>query len=288
MFKQYDDTFREQLEKGIIERADEPGEIGATHYLPHHPVIREDRQTTKLRVVFDASAKSQGPSLNECLYKGPQLTPLLYDILLRFRSYPIALSADIEKAFFQISIAQQERDYLRFLWFDDITSKTPSIVKYRFTRVPFGLNSSPFVLNGTLKKHTEKFSDDEDFVIKTRDSVYIDDFAGGDENRIATTKLQLKLQSRFESVKFHFRKWRTNDPMLRVLIADENLNCENQKILGVKWNDREDTFVFDLDEIITSTIDTQQILTKRSMLQTLSSFFDPLGLLHRQRLQLYG
>ena len=143
IFQRYDDTFREQLDKGIIERADEPGEIGATHYLPHHPVIREDRQTTKLRVVFDASVKAQ------------QLTPLLYDILLRFRSYPIALSADIEKAFFQISIAQQERDYLRFQWFDDITAKTPSIVKYGFTRVPFGLNSSPFVLNGTLEKHTE-------------------------------------------------------------------------------------------------------------------------------------
>ena len=115
LFERYDNTFREQIEKGIIERADQPGEIGATHYLPHHPVVREDRQTTKLGVVFDSSAKSQGPSLNECLYKGPQLTPLLYDILLRFRSYPVALTADIEKVFFQISIAQQERDYLRFL-----------------------------------------------------------------------------------------------------------------------------------------------------------------------------
>ena len=278
LFERYDNTFREQLEKGIIERADEPSEIGATHYIPHHPVVREDRQTTKLRVVFDASAKSQGPSLNECLYKGPQLTPLLYDILLRFRSYPIALTADIEKAFFQISIARQDRDYLRFLWFNDITSKTPSIVKYRFTRVPFGLNSSPFVLNGTLKKHTEKFANDIDFVTKTRDSLYVDDFTGGDDNIVAATKLHSKLNNRFQSANFNFRKWRTNDPMLRSLIADEDLNCESQKILGVKWDDREDTLIFDLNEIAATT-DTQQALTKRIMLRTLSSFFDPLGML---------
>ena len=42
------------------------------HYLPHHGVVREDKDTTKLRVVYDASSKSSGPSLNECLYKGPK------------------------------------------------------------------------------------------------------------------------------------------------------------------------------------------------------------------------
>ena len=67
--------------------------------------------------------------------------------------------------------------------------------------------------------------------------------------------------------------------MLRSLIADETMNCESLKILGVKWNDRDDNFIFDLDEIVTATIDTQQALTKRIMLRTLSSFFDPLGIL---------
>ena len=135
------------------------------------------------------------------------------------------------------------------------------------------------MLNGTLKKHTEKFAEDEDFVTKTRDSLFVDDFAGGDDNAIAATKLHAKLNTRFESPNFNFRKWRTNDPMLRSLIADETMNCESLKILGVKWNDRDDNFIFDLDEIVTATIDTQQALTKRIMLRTLSSFFDPLGIL---------
>ena len=57
--KQYDNVFKEQLEAEIIEEITEEGEVGQTHYLPHHPAIRNDKATTKLRVVFDASAASK-------------------------------------------------------------------------------------------------------------------------------------------------------------------------------------------------------------------------------------
>ena len=69
------------------------------HYLPHHAVIRRDKSTTKLRIVYDASSRSDGPSLNDCLYKGPKFNQLILDLLLRFRSYKVALTADLEKAF---------------------------------------------------------------------------------------------------------------------------------------------------------------------------------------------
>ena len=68
------------MKLGIIEPANENVSPRNCHYIPHHPVIREDKNTGKLRIVFDVSAKSDGPSLNECLYKGPQLTPLVFDI----------------------------------------------------------------------------------------------------------------------------------------------------------------------------------------------------------------
>ena len=276
LFKEYNAVFREQLEKGVIERADDPGEVGATHYLPHHPVIKEERNTTKLRVVFDASSKLQGPSLNDCLYKGPQLTPLLYDILVRFRSYPVALTADIEKAFLQISIKENDRDYLRFLWLDDINKEKPSIVQYRFKRVVFGVNSSPFLLNGTLRKHTEQYIDDEDFVTKTCDSLYVDDVSGGDEDQDASMHYT-KLKTRFQTANFNFRKWRTNDDELRSLISNDDKTHAPEKILGVKWDEFEDTLIFDLQEIC--NISTSSTITKRTMLKTLASFFDPLGLL---------
>ena len=227
--------------------------------------------------MFDASSKLQGPSLNDCLYKGPQLTPLLYDILVRFRSYPVALTADIEKAFLQISIKENDRDYLRFLWLDDINKEKPSIVQYRFKRVVFGVNSSPFLLNGTLRKHTEQYIDDEDFVTKTCDSLYVDDFSGGDEDQDASMRLYTKLKTRFQTANFNFRKWRTNDDELRSLISNDDKTHAPEKILGVKWDEFEDTLIFDLQEICNNS--TSSTITKRTMLKTLASFFDPLGLL---------
>ena len=76
-----------------------PGKLGEIHYIQHHPVIWDDKTTTKIRVAFEASAKNNGRSLNCFLYKGPHLTPLLYDILLTFRSHVAALTSDIEKVF---------------------------------------------------------------------------------------------------------------------------------------------------------------------------------------------
>lgn len=87
---------------------------GQVHYLPHHAVIRHDKVTTKLRVVYNASARSGGPSLNDCLYTGSKFNQRIFDILIRFRAYRITLKADIEKAFINFHKAN-DRDALRFL-----------------------------------------------------------------------------------------------------------------------------------------------------------------------------
>lgn len=108
VLKEYDAVIKDQLNRGIVEIVDEKdvGEMGKVHYMPHHAVIRRDKQTTKLRILYDASAKSSGPSLNDCLYIGPAMTQSVMDIILRFRSHIIALAGDIEKAFLMVSIAK--------------------------------------------------------------------------------------------------------------------------------------------------------------------------------------
>ena len=96
------------------------------YYLPHHGVVRTDKDTTKLRIVLDASARA-GPhhySLNECLEKGPNLMPLIFDVLVKFRSNIIGITADIEKAFHQIIIAEKDQNVLRMLWFNDVHMTT--------------------------------------------------------------------------------------------------------------------------------------------------------------------
>ena len=119
VLKEYDSVIKEQLKNGIVEVVGKPsdGEVGKTHYLPHHAVIRRDKATTKLRVVHDASARSNGAALNDCLYTGP---PLAENIVLRLRASRIALTGDVEKVFLMVSIAEEDRDVLRFLWVDDI------------------------------------------------------------------------------------------------------------------------------------------------------------------------
>ena len=91
--------------------------------------------------------------MNQCLYKWPCLKTLLYDILLRFRVHNYGLIADIEKAYLQISVLPEHRDYLRFLWFDDVSKNNPEIVKYRSTRVIFDSSPPQFLLKGAVETH---------------------------------------------------------------------------------------------------------------------------------------
>ena len=123
VLREYDSIICEQLERGIVEEVKDPE---VTHYLPHHAMIRQDKETTKVRVVYDASARSSGPSLNDCLHTGPKFNQRILEILLRFRSYPVAFIVDIEKAFLMISVNPKDCDVLRFLWVKD-----PQVVSLR-------------------------------------------------------------------------------------------------------------------------------------------------------------
>ena len=123
------------------------------HYLPHEAVVHDELETKKVSVVFDASVKYKGfPSLNELLDLGPSLLPHHFDIFIRFRLGKVALISDMKQVFLQIQIDTEHRDFLQFLWYNDIrTDFLPSVL--RFTRLVFGLTSSPFILNATAKFH---------------------------------------------------------------------------------------------------------------------------------------
>ena len=107
--------------------------------------------------MFDACSKVRDESsLNDCLYSGPCLLPAIYDILLRFRLGKIGLVSDIEQAFLNIAMAEEHRDLLRFLWYENFDADDPEVISLRFTRVVFGLTSSPFLLNGTISSHVSQ------------------------------------------------------------------------------------------------------------------------------------
>ena len=94
--------------------------------MPHFPVFKSDSATTKMRIVYDASARMspKSPSLDDCLHTGPNLMQDLTGILLKFRTHKKAFSADIEKAFLQIELNSPDRDATRFLWLKDLPHDT--------------------------------------------------------------------------------------------------------------------------------------------------------------------
>ena len=147
--------------------------------------MREDALTTKVRVLMDGSAKinAETPSLNECLYTGPSLTPNILDILLRFRWLKVPILSDIVKAFYMIRVDERNRDSLWFLLIDDINSTDPRLVFLRFCIVVFGLNCSPFSLGGTLFYHITNYTlDDPKFAKELLKLIYVDDLINGEEN----------------------------------------------------------------------------------------------------------
>ncbi|UYV73005.1 hypothetical protein LAZ67_10001461 [Cordylochernes scorpioides] len=155
-YQHYNKIFEEWEENGIIERIQSDKDDTLEYFLPHRAVVKSGSSTTPVRPVFDASCKTKGGwSLNDCLTKGPNLLELIPDIMLRFRLNKIGVVADIEKAFLQISVAKEDRQFLRFLWWEDGKQENLRICQHK--RVVFGVTSSPFLLAATLKLHLEQY-----------------------------------------------------------------------------------------------------------------------------------
>ena len=150
---EYHSVVKTQLQQRIIESLEEPANVSGAHYFPHHPVIQRGKMTTKLRTVYEASAETIGPSLNNCLDPGLKFDQKILDILTRFR---VAVTADIEKAFLMISVAKNE-EFLRFLWVDNPAQNDP-VITYWFTKVVFGVTAGLFLLNATVRHHLELHS----------------------------------------------------------------------------------------------------------------------------------
>ena len=274
----YKDVFDEYEKDKIIEKVPENeigGEVGKIHYLPHRPVVKENKETTKIRAVFDASCGVNGPSLNDCLYSGPNLLSKVFDVLLRFRLNKVAILADIKKAFLNVEVFKEHHDFLRFLWYD-FESVEPRLCVYRFLRVVFGLTSSPFLLNGTIKHHLEKYLlTDKVLVKKLMKDFYVDDLVSGTGDSESGIEFSARSKEIMKEAGLELRKWVTNDAKLRHFFIGDAEFCPFRQVLGVDWNVVEDEFVFDFKKFLRMCDGLK--LTKRNILSVSASFYDPLG-----------
>ena len=160
LLKQYNEIIQDQLEHGIIEEEKSEAVVGNVTLTPQGS-SNESKFHHVSSHVYDVSAEPRNQaSWNEILYKGPFLNPELYKLLLQFHVYPVAITADIEKAYHEINIEEKGRDYLRFLRFtNSFNDEEVKICKYCFARVIFGATCSQYLLNTTVNKHTQKYVD---------------------------------------------------------------------------------------------------------------------------------
>ena len=217
LLKEYNAIIEEQIEQGIVERVPVEREGNSeTHYIPHHGVIRNDRDTTKLRIVFDGSAKegNNEQSLNDHLLNGPNFMPLIFDVLVKFGAHAIGLTADIEKAFLQIEIKESDRDKLRFLWFKDPNSKELKVQQLRFCRLVFGLKPSPSILGGTVLHHISKYQETEPEIVEVLKDLYVDDFPTGAPDEETAFEIYQKSKRIMKEGGFNLRKWKSSSKEL--------------------------------------------------------------------------
>ena len=164
-------------------------------------------------MVYDGSAKEKGETylFNDCLETGPNYIPKLFNILVKFRSPPIAFTSDIEKAFLMIHVAETDRDYLRFLWFEDTFAQPSKLVHHRFTRLVFGLRPSPAILGSVIIHHLERYTDSDPEIARLlQDSFYVDDLVTGAQNVEQAYNLYLRAKQIMADTGMNLRKWSSN------------------------------------------------------------------------------
>ncbi|XP_076247806.1 uncharacterized protein LOC143187478 [Calliopsis andreniformis] len=275
--EQYVDFMNEYESLGHMSRISNPvtEEVAASFYLPHHAVTKEDSTTTKLRVVFDGSAKSStGISLNDTQKIGPTVQSDLTTILLRFRTHRYVLSADVEKMYRQILIEPSQRRFQRILW-----RKSPNLAleTFELNTVTYGTASAPFLATRVLKEIGLRSQSESPAVSRIIiNDFYVDDLLTGLDTVSELRETQEKLSNILQRAGLQLRKWSTNCPefLQHTLESKEKrLSADHEsKVLGLHWSSVKDELYFKI------TPSTRKRITKRSILSEISQIFDPLGL----------
>lgn len=251
------------------------------YFLPHHCVRKLDSTTTKLRVVFDGSAKTtSGLSLNDILCAGPTIQPKLFDTLMRYRCNRIALSGDICKMYRCVQV-QEPDDYLQcILWREQSTDE---LKIYKLNTVTYGTKPAAFLAIRTMHKLAadEESSYSLGAKILRRD-FYVDDMLSGGNSVEEVIQIRQQVTALLLKGNFIIRKWVSNEPeILKDIPSDQcdrflkfHDGTDITKTLGLIWDPKNDNFIFSFTPTTSNVVHT-----KRSILSSIARLYDPLGLI---------
>jgi len=299
-----DQVFKDQESQGVIDRIHDLNSFIESHpeysVLPHMPVFRLNRSTTKCRVVFlsnlvQSDNRNQSAySHNQCMHSGPPLNPKITTAVTNLRFGEKLLIYDVTKAFLQVALREVDANKLLFLWYEDVEKENFSVIAYRNLRLPFGLRCSPTILMLALYKILCLDAADDSFKMKEfkkllYSMLYMDNggYSGSSEE---VCWAYGKLQAVFAPYKFELQQIVTNDHKLQSLIdsnkPEDEKTSSSVKLLGLHWN--RDTDTLSPGEI---NLDTTAN-TKRKVLKTIASQYDVFNIqgpcLNRSRLFMHG
>ena len=277
----YDETLMGYVTKGHAEAAVDVGISGKTWYIPHHAVLNP-RKPEKLRVVFDCAVTVNQQCLNTVVRSGPDLMNRLVGVLLRFREKPVALTADVKEMYHQVFVAEKDRDALRFLWPDE----SGEVQTYRMCVHLFGGVWSPSAANYALKQAATDLG--HRFPINVAEAVnesfYVDDLLRCENTVEEAVALHSNLREMLGARGFELTKFNSSHrdvlkeieaphraPEVQEINLLEAGQLPSSSALGVGWLPERDVM-----SIILKFTEVHHF-TRRGLLATLSSLYDPLG-----------
>ncbi|UYV72999.1 hypothetical protein LAZ67_10001432 [Cordylochernes scorpioides] len=250
VYQTYKDFMQEYLVLGHMNEVKGNGNDHKAFFLPHHPIIKEKSSTTKLRV----------------------LQKDIFPLLLRFRSHPIAISADITKMYRQILVHPEDTPYQRIIWRDE---SGQGLKEYELKTSTYGTSCAPFLAIRVLKQ----LAHDEQIRFPTAEAILKSDFYVDDLKW--AQKLMRELDQLLQAGGFKLRQWASNKPTILDTLQETdkstfyaNADRENTlgiNLLGINWNPRNDEIGLRKLEIIKNTP------TKRNILSQMAKIYDPLG-----------
>lgn len=280
---QYIQGMKRYFDAGDVEELP-PGEQGI-YFLPHSAVIKLESTTTKVRIVFNGSAKTaSGASLNDCLLIGPNIIKDSLELLLRFRWNWTAIVGDISRMYPCVNLREEDRNYLCFKWRE--SSEHP-MRTFRHKKLGMGIADSAFQSDQCIRLHCESYEKAYPAAVRVmREDRYVDDVTTGTDSPAEATNLIRTLSSMMREGNFHLRKWMSNSPEVMAGIPaidradlEQVINfCSQEdsgqimKTLGVQWNPKMDALYFKC------AIKHVEVITKRVITSVIAQLYDPFGL----------
>ena len=236
-------------------------------YLNHRMIERPDKDSTKYRIVFDSAAVYANVCLNDGFEKGPDYTNSLFRCFLQWRLHQIAVTGDMEKMFNQISMAEEDQKYHRFIWRDG-NSSLPIII-YQWLRLIFGDKPSPDLATYAIRYLAELLGIEYPLgaeVLKKK--TYVDDVGFSEDEKEKASQITHEVDEILKHAKLSIKSWNSNSKDI-----DQNSDQTVVDVLGHCWDK-----VKDVISVKPKSFDFESPeLTKRIITSLVARLWDPIG-----------